>query len=353
MRVVVIGASGNVGSRLVPALRPDVEEVVGVARRSPDRDDAGVEWVEADITRSDLTPIVQGADVVVHLAWLIQPSREPGRTWEVNVRGTDRLLEAVARAGVGAFVYASSIGAYSPHPTGGPVDESWPTHGVATSRYSREKAYTERMLDAFERHHPEVRVVRLRPGLIFQAPAASEIRRFFLGSLFPNALAKPSRIPVFPTPDGVRFQALHTEDVAAAYRAAVLGDARGAFNVAADPPLDLHAVADALDARHLPVPRAALRPLAAATWRMRLHPVSPGWVDLAVQSPIMDTSRARTELGWTPTHSSTDALLELLRGLARGEGGATPTLRPDASTSRVAELGTRQGRRYSDDPDTE
>lgn len=353
MRVAVIGASGNVGSRLVPALVPDVDEVVAVSRRPPPEPRADVEWVKADITTTDLAPILRGVDAVVHLAWLIQPSRVPTRTWEVNVRGTGRLLEAAAEAEVGAFVYASSIGAYSPHPTDGPVDESWPTDGVATSRYSREKAYTERMLDAFELANPAIRVVRLRPGLIFQAQAASQIRRFFLGSLFPNAIAKPSRIPVFPTADGVRFQAVHTDDVAAAYRAAVLADVHGAFNVAADPPLDLHAVADILGARHLPVPRAALRPLAAATWRLRLHPVSPGWADLAIRSPIMDTSRARDELGWRPTRSSADALRELLEGMARGEGGGTPTLRPDDEGSRVEELRTRQGRRYSADPETE
>lgn len=352
MRVVVIGATGNVGSRLVPALTEDVE-VVAVARRPPERPDPGVEWVQADIVTSDLEPILRGADAAVHLAWLIQPSRRPERTWEVNVVGTERVLAAARRAGLKALVYASSIGAYSPHPSDGPVDEDWPTHGIATSRYSREKAYTERMLDAFEREHPAIRVVRLRPGLIFQRAAASEVRRFFLGSLFPNVLAAPRRIPVFPTADGVRFQAVHTDDVATAYRAAVLSDVHGAFNVAADPVLDLHAVADLLGARHLPVPRRALRPLAAASWRLRLHPVSPGWVDLAIHSPVMDTGRARRELGWRPAHSAEEALLELLRAIAAGRGGETPTLRPDRRSSRRGELLTGQGAEYSRDGRTD
>ncbi|MBW3659031.1 MAG: NAD-dependent epimerase/dehydratase family protein [Actinobacteria bacterium] len=353
MRVVVLGGTGNVGFALTRALadEPQIDEVVGVARRVPDADVRGTtDWRAVDIATDDLVPLLRGADAVVHLAWLIQPGRDLEKLWAVNVDGTDRVLRAVAAAGVGTLVYASSIGAYSPAHDERPVDESFPTHGIATSSYSRQKAYVERLLDTFEAEHRGTRVVRLRPGLIFSRDAAEEQRRFFLGMLVPRALLRPGVLPVFPHLPAVRFQAVHSDDVADAYRRAVLSDVRGAFNVAADPILSTRDVADVLGARPVPVPRLLARWGAAGTWRLRLHPVEPGWVDLGVRSPVMDTTRARTELGWTPAHDARDALRAVLGGIADGTGAPTPTLAPGR---RPGEVGTRHGARYSTDPRAE
>ena len=116
MRVVVTGASGNVGTSVLEALgaEPQVKEIVGLARRVPAVQMPKVEWVGADVTEDELVPVFAGADAVVHLAWAIQPGRDESVTERINVEGTRRVLDAVARAGVGAFVYASSVGAYSP-----------------------------------------------------------------------------------------------------------------------------------------------------------------------------------------------------------------------------------------------
>jgi uncharacterized protein YbjT (DUF2867 family) len=102
MRVVVVGATGNVGTSLVRALAGDagIESVVGIARRLPTLDVAKTEWIEGDVSRSDLVPLLRGADTVVHLAWLIQPSHDPGLLHRVNVEGSQRVFEAVAEAGV-------------------------------------------------------------------------------------------------------------------------------------------------------------------------------------------------------------------------------------------------------------
>lgn len=83
------------------------------------------------------------------------------------------------------------------------------------------------------------------------------------------------------------------------------------------------------------------------TWHLRLHPVSPGWVDLALGAPLLDTSRARRELGWSPRMRSEETVRELIEGIAAGAGASTPTLRPDTGVSRLRELGTRQGAVYS------
>nr|MDQ3642013.1 NAD-dependent epimerase/dehydratase family protein [Actinomycetota bacterium] len=183
MRVVVTGATGNVGTSLVRLLAADpaVTSVVGLARRRPDLVVPKVEWVAADVSRDDLDGPFAGADVVVHLAWLIQPSHRIDVLEATNVAGTKRVFEAAARCGAHTLVYASSVGAYSPGPKDPPVDEGWPTEGIGSSFYSRHKAATERLLDHFEAEHPAIRVVRLRPGLIFKGEAASGIRRLFLG----------------------------------------------------------------------------------------------------------------------------------------------------------------------------
>lgn len=327
MRVVVVGATGNVGLATVRALQEstDIHEVVGIARRAPSGDLEGARWVEADVTRDDLVPCFEGADAVIHLAWSIQPVRDLARLWATNVEGSQRVFDAVAAAGVPTLVYASSVGAYSPGPNE-PVDESWPTHGIETSAYSRQKAYVERLVDLFEAANPAIRVVRLRPALIFQRESAEAQRRLFLGPLVPPALLRPGRLPVFPDVDGVRFQAVHSDDVADAYLRAVTSEVRGAFNIAAEPVLSTAHLAAVLGARPVAVPRRLARPVVAATWHARLHPISPGWYDLAVRSPLLDTSRARTELGWSAQHDATDAVRALLTGIADRRGGPTPPL---------------------------
>jgi UDP-glucose 4-epimerase len=348
MKVVITGASGNTGTSLLHALagEPAVNSIVGLARRAPRLPFAKTEWVEADVSVSDLVPIFTGADAVVHLAWLIQPSRDLPTVTSTNVTGSERVFRAVSEAGVPNLIYASSIGAYSPGPEDRAVNESWPTGGVRSSFYSRHKSEVERMLDSFEEEFPRIRVVRLRPALIFKRQAASGIRRLFFGPFVPATLLRPEFIPIVPELRGVRFQCVHSMDVGHAYRLAIIGDARGAFNIAADPVLDFPAVADLLDAKAVAVPRALVRAGASVTWRLRLQPTPPGWIDLAVAAPVMDATRARIELGWSPSYSSKEAVLELLAGLHSREGIDTPPLAPEAGGPfRIRELLTGVGSR--------
>ena len=348
MRVVVTGASGNVGTSTLEALSADerVDSILGVARRLPDLELPKVEWTAADVRSADLVRIFDGADAVVHLAWLIQPSRDEQETESVNVTGSERVFGAVADAGVPRLVYASSVGAYSPGPKDRLVDESHPTGGIESSFYSRHKATVERILDRFEASTPSVSVARLRPGLVFKGEAASEIRRLFAGPFLPNFLVNPRLIPVVPDIEGLRFQAVHSKDVGDAYRRAVFSEATGAFNVAADPVLDPERLGRLLGARRMKVPPRLARGLTTATWTLRLQPTSPGWLDMALKVPLMSIERARSELGWEPERTSEEALLELIEGLRRGRGLPTPPL--DAATGgpfRSGEIATGVGAR--------
>jgi UDP-glucose 4-epimerase len=333
MRVLVTGASGNVGTSMLAALAQEssVTEIVGIARRLPRARFEKTSWQRADIARDELTPLFKGADVVIHLAWLIQPSREEALTRQVNVEGSARVFAAVAAAGVPALVYASSVGAYSPGPGARAVDESWPTNGIASSFYSRHKAEVERLLDRFEAEHADVRTVRLRPALIFKREAATGIRRLFIGPLLPNRLVRPRLLPALPYPRGLRTQAVHSLDVGEAYRLAAVNPVRGAFNIAAEPVLDARAIASVVRARPLELSPSAVRGAAWASWKLRLQPTSPGWLDMGIRSPIMQTMRAREQLGWQPSRSATQALGELIEGLREGAGLQTPPLDPASS----------------------
>lgn len=350
LRVVVTGATGNIGTSTVEALGadPDVSSIIGVARREPRWSHPKLRIETLDLGKADdaaLDALFEDADVVVHLAWLFQPTRDPVTTWRNNVLGSVRVFEAAGRCAVPALVYSSSVGAYSPGPKDRLVSEQWPTHGWPGAAYTREKAYLERALDAFEAEHTGTRVVRLRPGFVFRRESASQQRRLFLGPFVPAGLLRPGLVPVVPNPRDLRMQVLHSSDAGQAFRLAAVRDVRGAFNVAADEPVDGRLLAGLLGARTVRMPSRLLRSALSAAWNLRLVPASPGLFDAVVRLPLMDTTRARTELRWAPRYSAAEAISEFLTGLAERAGRDTPPLAPSVPGGRLGELATGVGRR--------
>jgi nucleoside-diphosphate-sugar epimerase len=329
-RVVVVGATGNVGTAVLRRLsaEPDVQ-LVGVARRLPDVHTAPygeAVWHALDVGAPDavdqLAAVFRGADAVINLAWALQPTHDIPAQYRTNVIGTANVLAAVARVSVPQVVVASSVGAYRGVDVDGkrtPVDETWPADGIPTATYAIHKAENERAMDDFALAHPDVVVTRLRPGLTFQRPAAAEIRGLFLGPFVPMRIVRWIRWAVLPLPYPFVFQAVHADDVADAYWRAVDRRAAGAFNIAAAPVLTPPRIAAVLGMRGaVRVPLGLVRGLVTLTWRLRLQPTDAGWVDIAASVPVMRTDRARTELGWEARHSSTEALGDLVAGFADG-----------------------------------
>ncbi len=339
MRIVVTGASGNVGSAVLRRLSGTEHEVVGVARRTPDPeppfDRAG--WVGVDLSRDDdeqrLRDALTGADAVVHLAWGFQPSHDERYLRELGVGGTRRVVAAALAAGVPHVLHLSSVGAYSPKQGDRPVDESWPTAGVPTSRYSRHKSEAERFLDGVARDHPGLVLTRLRPGIVGQHDAGSALLRYGLPALVPSAAL--GLLPVLPLDGRLALPVVHADDLADAVVRAVERGAGGAFNLAAPPVLTASDVAAALGTRHVPFPAGVLRAAVAASWAARVQPLDPGWLDLAYSVPVLDTARAREELGWEPATDALSTLRQTIEGMRRRASGPSAVLRPRTVASAL------------------
>ncbi|RRQ26591.1 NAD-dependent epimerase/dehydratase family protein [Rhodococcus sp. Eu-32] len=328
LTVLVTGATGNLGTSVVDALtrNPRVGRIIGLARRAPTLQPDRTTFVEADIAKDDLLPFFSNVDVVVHLAWQFQPTRDPAHTWSANVLGALAVFDAAARAHVPSLIYSSSVGAYAPGPKDTAVKEDWPTHGWPGAAYTREKSYLERALDAFELQHPSMRIVRIRPAFVFKPEASTEQRRLFAGPFLPPQLVRPELIPFVPKLPGLVFQAVHSADVGDAFSRAATNHAHGAFNIAAEPPVTAAVLADVLGARVVPVPVMPVRALVTLLWKLRIVPTSPDLLDAVLRLPLMDTSRARTELGWQPRHTSAEALSEFVRGVHEVRDAPTPPL---------------------------
>jgi UDP-glucose 4-epimerase len=347
MRIVVTGASGNVGTAVLRHLKADGHGLVGVSRRAPDRTCepfAGVDWACVDLAGPNaqqiLNRVFAGADAVVHLAWGFQPSHDIDYLERIGVGGTRAVVRAAHAAAVPHLVHMSSLGAYSPGPDDRWIDESWPTEGVLSLPYSRHKVAAERLLDEHEREHPDAPVIaRMRPALVLQRDNGSALLRYFLPSYVPAAVL--GHLPVLPVDRRLTVPAVHTEDVADAVVRVLQRRSAGPFNLMAEPVLTRDGIARVLRARPLHVPRLLLRGLAWATWRAHVQPVDPGWLDLAFAMPPMDTSRARRELGWAPSIPADVALKQAVEGMAGAANLPSPALRDRDVRGELAALVTR------------
>jgi nucleoside-diphosphate-sugar epimerase len=343
VRIVITGATGNVGTALLGALEPG-HDVVGLARRLPDTTAEPYRraaWRAVDIgvpgAEQELTEVFAGADAVVHLAWAISPVRGDPPMWRTNDHGTRHVLAAAAATGVPHVVAASSVAAYGPSPRWAKVAEDWPCDGIAGSAYSRGKAALETLLDRFEQKYPEVRVARIRPCAILHRRAAGEFARWLLGPAVPAGIVGGRRLPV-PLWTDLRAQVVHTADVADAIRSILDTGFTGPVNLAAPEVLDADALAGVLGGVRLPVPKPVVQAATRAAWLGGVLPLHPGWLELADRAALADTTLAETALGWQPRYDAAAALADLVAGLRTGAGAASPPLAPPRRDGVLARL---------------
>jgi nucleoside-diphosphate-sugar epimerase len=326
LTVAVTGPTGTFGSGLVPLLQdePRVERVSGLARRPFDPAERG--WTKMTYRRGDvrdtdtLREAFADADVVVHLAFLItgNASRQTARA--INVEGTLGVFRAAAEVGARRFVYASSIAAYGFHrdnPIG--MTEDWPVRPAARLFYAQEKAEIEELLAAEAAEHPELAVYLLRPPVVL-GPNTLGAKDLLPGPLAPLgrrlAEAANRRLPV-PVPlvvPTLPVQFVHEDDVGRALLLCVLGAGPpGPYNIAGDGVLTAVDVAREYGALPIPVPAAPAELAARAISRLPFLPPAAEWVEAFSHPAIMDTTKAREQLGWRPRYSGLEALRATLR----------------------------------------
>lgn len=342
-RIVITGASGNVGTALLRRLAEDGPDydIVGITRRRPPPDDVyrSVRWHEVDLAdpgvEIQLLNVFRGAACVVHLAWGFQPTRNRRYLDAVAINGSAAVLSAAHNAKVPHLLHMSSVGTYAAGRYGEQVDETFSTAGIPSSAYSRAKSAVEHMLDGYERNNPDgVGITRMRPGFILQRDAALGLRRYTLPAYVDPQWVR--WLPLLPLDRSLSVSVVHADDVADACVRAIEGCALGPFNLAAEPPVGRDDIAKAVRARPIHVPSSVLGLLVEASWRARLQPLDRGWLDMAFSLPLLATDRARGVLGWTPRWSSAAALADLVDGFLHTWGTQSPVLRARSCVEAIS-----------------
>jgi UDP-glucose 4-epimerase len=320
LTVAVTGPTGEIGISAVTALErdPAVDAIIGMARRPFDPSSRG--WLKTTYQRGDILDreavdaLVARADVVIHLAFIIMGSREESA--RINLQGTRNVFEAtVACARPRRLVYTSSVAAYgyySDNPA--PLTEDVPARGSSEHYYSAQKAACEALLADISKDS-SLEVFILRPCIVAgpDAPALVDAMPWnrLPGPLRAVAKLVPILKPVVPDP-GFPLQLVHHDDVAAAIAlAATAPTPPGSYNIAGDGVVTVTDVAKALGGRPVPVPAAAASAASAAVSRLPFIPSILEWLHVARTSVLMDTAKAKRELGWRPVHSTAETLAAL------------------------------------------
>jgi nucleoside-diphosphate-sugar epimerase len=266
---------------------------------------------------ASLDAAFSGADVVVHLAFLVMGTATRKTVRAVNVEGTLNVLRAAAGAGVRRLVYASSVAAYGFHadnPVG--MTEEWPVRPAAHFFYAQEKAELERRIGEDAAGHPGLDIFLLRPSIVVGPHTVGAKGRVpgplallghrLVGATRRLAVRLPLPVPRMPV------QFVHEDDVGQAFLLCAVGvGPPGAYNIAGDGVLTAADVARELGLLPVPVPGAVVRASARAlTSLAALPPVPPivTWVEVLTHPAVMDTTKAKRELGWQPRYTGREAL---------------------------------------------
>ena len=330
LKVAITGPTGDIGRSLVRALdsHREIGQITAMARSPFDPAAAGLrktEYRQADVLDADaVAELIEGADVVVHLAFVIMGNLE--QTASINLKGSRNVFGAAIDAGVKRLVYASSVAAYGFHDdTPELLTEDMPARGTKRHYYSAQKAELEDALRELL-HGSQTDAYVFRPCIVAgpDAPAMLQTIPYLqLSERMPAAVMRaleflPVLKPVIPDP-GVPFQLVHHDDVATAMRAAVLGRGEpGVYNLAGDGTLTMADLAKALGWYSVPLPELALDAAAELVARLPFVPAEAQWIESVRRPVLMDTAKARRELRWRPRYDAATTLTTMVQ-TARSE----------------------------------
>ncbi len=321
--VIVTGVSGNLGKRLVPLLGEF--RIIGVDLQPPDSS-LPLEFHAMNLGHEascrELTQLIRNtnARAVVHLAFVMDPLRigplDVERTWQINVAGTARVMEAISvvnRTGgnIRQFIFTSSVVAYGPDNSAAVMEDA-PLQGH-TLPYAVHKRESDEVVRYRAESLGECRAYLLRP----QIYAGSSVQNYLMGTLRESVeskshqparrRAKGRRLAVV-LPRGRKyveqsFQFVHVDDMARLI-AYLLQRPHSdppltVLNVAAHgDPLSMEACIEIAQADVTRIPsRAACRIVAGTLWKWGRSSVPPEALPYLIGSYIVDTTRLQQFLG--------------------------------------------------------
>lgn len=316
LRLAITGSGGYLAQNLIARLGsdPDCEFILGldIRPRAPSVSRGIV--CPAEFPRFDLTaPWEKLAELFrarainagMHLAWQFNPIHDTNRHRQVDVEGSRNFFQAAEAAGLKRVVYAGSTTAYvnPANPAQPPwLSEDTPPSGTPRYLYSKHKAEVDRMTQEFMARHPEIQSVLLR-GAIVLGPHTQNI--------VSKMIAWPWR--AFPWLFHARgadppLQFLSEEDMGEILLRALKFETSGIFNCAGDGVVRFSELTRAAGKRPLGVRASLVYPGTALLWLLRLSPFPAGILDLIRYPWVADNTRLKTVFGYTPRHTSREAL---------------------------------------------
>ena len=312
MRYLITGGSGYIGSRLVARLleREDTERIAICDVRPPREFRPRTEFHQADVRdAAAMRTLVasEGPDILVHLAFLLNPIHDEQAMYEVDVNGTHNVLEAASAAGTEQVLVTSSAVAYGAFPDNPvPITEDHPVRGVAGFEYARDKTESDRLCQLWALRHPERTMTIVRPCQVFGPNADNYLVRLWTDIPFIADLGGADH--------GVQF--VHEDDVVSAIDLLMEGALEGAFNVAPDDTISVDEATRLAGLKRRRVPLGLYTRFAGLMWRLRQSEAPPGSIAFAVHPWIVSNARLR-EAGWEPRHTSRETFEITMR--ARGK----------------------------------
>jgi UDP-glucose 4-epimerase len=320
MRYVITGGSGYIGSRLVELLSrsDDTEQIVICDLAPPLVYRPKTQFERVDVRDREAVRAVlerSGADALIHLAFILNPSHDEHLMYDVDVNGTHNVLEAAAAAGTQQVLVTSSSTAYGAFPDNPmPLTEDDPVRGVASFPYARDKTESDRLCQLWAAAHPDRVMTIVRPCIVFGPNVDNYIVRLWTKAPFTPDTGHLDR-PI---------QFVHEDDVVEAIAALLLGRHGGAFNVAGDGLMTLRECAEVTGSPIRRMPLRAYRGLARALWGARVSEAPPGQIEFALHPWVVSNEKLKRTAGWSPRYTSRETFEITMRAHGKLAEEAAP-----------------------------
>lgn len=319
MKYLITGGSGYIGGRLTQVLleREETELIVNVDVRPAPVMQARTDYVRGDVRdRAMLRSLLERheVDALIHLAFMLNPIHDEARMYDIDVNGTQAVLEAAAEAGTGQLLVTSSATAYGAFPDNPvPIAEDQPVRGMPDFSYARDKAEIDRLCQLWAAEHPDRVMTIVRPCIVFGPKVDNYIVRTFDAPFLP--LTEAADVPV---------QFVHEDDLVSALIGLLDARAAGVFNIGGDGTMTLRETAELIGIRTREMKFSSVYRLYRLLWALHLPSAEApaGSLSMMRYPWVVSNEKLKAAVGWEPRYDSrqTFELTMRARGLLPAAG---------------------------------